>query len=1111
MKRIRKYLLTGGLPIVILATIGIALILGSRWLTASDAARKKITSEIARLTGGELHYEKLALHLLPLPHLTALQVDFQVPGNVSLETASLAIYPDLAALLSGSFELDDLVIVRPAVKVNLKSVTAKPDSRLQIARQKRLPETMATVFGALGKLGPVLAIEVRNGAVVLIRPGKPELKIEKIDMRLNSRGQVVDLDLDCRSDTSGKMAFKGSVNLETRNSHGRIKLEGLNARALLAELPSLPEITLSDTHSSLDVAFSTRAAEQVKATVICKIPEVRIQRQKRGLALQSVLLKGDIEADPGKLAWDIKALRIDSQGLDLGSSGTFTFGSRISPAVLELDAVGRRINVAAVARSFTDFAGDQAWVPTAFSVAREGQLTKATCHLAVRKTNGKWTVADLKATGQLTGGLITIPGADLDLKEVSGEVALDNQRVDFKQMHGRLLFGTFDQLDARIGWHQAATLGISASRGTLSLEAFIPWLTAFKGLQDIRKFISTADGNLNLTRLELAGPLASPAAWRIEVASDLENVTINSPELNGPLYISRGSASFKPQNLVYENIHLKYLDADAVTSCTLMGKPGHPERLDLSLDGTLGEQALTWIHGFKALPEHLRVKPPLTVRGMRLQWDDPSNVTVVGELSTAGGARAVADAAFAPGRWQINRFELNDGMSKISLKLTKSDQQIDLDYSGKLHKTTLDRLLKENRSLKGWVDGRLKASLNMKNPRSSAITGSLRGEGLIVRRLPVSPIEFERFSLDCRGKSARLESADIVFAGTPMRLEGTAGITEQAYTFDLDLTANSLDAAALSKIQQAPPPGAEKPGTQKKKDLPVNGIIRFKTPRFTFKDYTWSPAHADITVRSDTVKVAVTRADLCGISTPGTVTRTPDGLHLIFEPVAVQKNLQATWECLQDKPLRADIVYSLTGTIEARGPANDLVKNLRGDISFSSDNGMVYRANMLTKIFSFINLTEMFAGKVSGLNEKGFGYDALRSHAAIKAGSLNFDEILLDGHSMKISGLGTVNLVANTLDLNLLVAPLKTFDRVVKNMPVVGYITGGSVLSVPVSIKGSTADPQVVPLPPAAVGRGLMGILERTLKSPLKVVESLPKNDADREAQDAQEAESRKK
>ena len=440
---------------------------------------------------------------------------------------------------------------------------------------------MATVFGAMAKLGPDLAIKVRGGEVVLIRPGKPELTIEKIGVRLKSQGQVVTLDLDCRSDISGKVAFKGSVNLGTRNSHGRIKLDGLNARALLTELPVLPGVTLSDTRLSLDVAFSARATEQVKASVVCKVPDVQIRRQKRSLALKNVYLKGDIEADPAKLTWDIKTLKIESQGLDLGSSGTLSFGNRTNPATLALDAVGRRIDVAAVARSFTAFASDQAWVPTAFNVAREGRLTKATCHLAARKTNGKWAVADLKAAGQLTGGLITIPGADLDLQEVGGEVVLDNQQVDFKQMQGRLPFGTFDKLNARINWHQAATLWISTSRCTLVMEQFYPWLTAFKGLQNRLKIISTVDGDLNLTHLELDGPLTSPAAWKIEIASGIDDVTFTSPELNGPLHLSRGSASFKPPTLMYDNIHLKYLDADAVTSCTITRKAGGVFRISL--------------------------------------------------------------------------------------------------------------------------------------------------------------------------------------------------------------------------------------------------------------------------------------------------------------------------------------------------------------------------------------------------------------------------------------------------------------------------------------------------------------------------------------------------
>lgn len=1097
MKRIRKYLLYGSLAVVLLVAIGVGLILGSRWLTDSEAVRTRIAAETTRLTGGQLQYERLALHLLPLPHLTAEQVGFQIPGQVSLNTAALAIYPDFTALLTGAFELEDFVIDRPEIRVDLAPREKKTVVVEKVDVQKMLNQSLAAFFGALARLGPDLRVKVKEGRLTVRRPNKPKLNLDQINLHLRSRGQLVDLVVECVSPLSGDLAFKGMVNLASRSSSGRLAVESLNARALLAELPPLPGITISDTRLGMEVVFTIREAEKIEAQVSARLPNVRIQRQKRRLELQGIVLNGDIFADFKSLAWDIKTFKIASRNLEMESRGEFTYGRASQPSSVILDAVGRRIDIAAVARSFTEFVGDQGWVQTAFKVARAGTLTKATCHLEAHRAAKGWRVLQLRAGGILDQGLIFIPGAEMDLEDVSGEVLLVNQRVDFKQMKGRLPYGTFRKMDVYIDWHKAAQLGISTSRGTVELEKFYPWLVAFEGLQGLRKFVTTADGDVDLTRLDISGPLAKPAKWRIESAAGLRAVSFTSPELNGPLqlaqgYVDIGYAGINYRTLTLEKLQLQYLDANLTTTSKIMGKIGHPESMRLSLDGTIGEQAIRWGRRFFTLPQHLRIKPPLNLNTVDLMWDRNGSVSVRGEIATAGGTRAVADAAFAPGRWQVNRFELNDGLSDVSIKFTKADKQVELDYSGRLVKATLDRILEENKTLQGWVDGKLEASLDLENPRNANITGMLQGEGLVVRWLPVSALEFQRFTLECNGKNARLQSADLMLADTPLHLQGTAGITPEAYTFDLELTAESLDAAILAKIKKEPSDSPKKLKAPPRATPPINGSIRFKTPRFTYRDYTWKPLHANIAIQGDVINIAVTQAVLCGISTLGTARIEPGGLDLAFHPAAAEQDLQATWECLQDKPLRADGLYNLTGIVKSRGSTGELLQNLQGEIAFSSDTGMIHRANMLTKIFAFLNITEVFAGKVSGLREKGFGYDSIRAHTVIKSGVLDFDEILVDGHTMKISGEGAVNLVNETLDLNLLVAPLKTFDRMVKNMPVVGYITGGSVLSAPVRITGSTADPQVRPLPPAAVGRGLMGILERTLKAPLKVVESLP-------------------
>ncbi len=1093
MKRIRKYVLGGCLAAAILLVIGIVLFLGSRWLTASDAARQKIAAETVRLTGGILNYEKLTLHLLPLPHLTALQVDFQIPEKVSLETAALEIYPDWPALVRGAFELQDVVIVRPAARVEMARPTVADGVSAKAFPPGGLQETATMLFAALSRLGPDSKIKVKDGTVDLVRPDKPVLKIERINLRANRYAQMVTLDLSCRSQISGRLKFKGTVNIETRNSDGRFKLDGLNARALLAELPPLAGIGLSDTRLDLEVIYTSQAAEKVQARVACRIPEVRLTRKKESLVLQNAQLKGDIEADAQKLSWDINSFKVGSLDLDLDSEGTLVFGSRTRPATLSLNAVGWHIDVAAVARSFRKLAGDQAWVQTAFNVARAGVLTKTTCRLVARRVDDGWLVPQIRAAGRLDRGLIAIQDAELDLADVSGDVVLENQRVEFKQMRGRLSYGAFDKLDAWIDWHKTATLAVTAPRGTLDLSKFYPWLTGLEGLQHLQEFVYTAEGELALTQIELGGPLTSPSDWKIDIAAGVKEVLITSPQLGGPLHLSQGSAEFKSRELELKQVHAKYLDADMIISGKIIGDPGDPELLQLSLDGTAGEETLTWCRQWIKVPEYLRVKAPLKITGMNLQWDAQPQVTVKGAITTAGGVRLMTDAAFAPEHWQISRLELNDDSSHAFFKLIRAGQRVDLDYTGKLHKTTLDRIFNQNQILNGWIEGKLQASVDMRNLSASRLTGMLQGAGLVVPGPSKVPIEFQRFVLDGQGETVSLQAAELTVGGTPMHLRGTAGAgPRRSLTFDLDLAAESLDGALLKTIWETPTSRGVQPEARMKAELPIEGVVRFTTQRFTFKEYTWSPLDATITVQAENTKVAVTRADICGIATPGTIIYKAGEWNLAFKPAAKMKNLQTAWQCLQSRPLQADSVFNLIGNVASKGEPADLITNLRGDLSFSSDDGSIHRANILTKIFSLLNITEIFAGKTSGLGEKGFGYDAIRAHAAIKAGMLDFDNILLDGHAMKISGKGTVNLVDEMVDLTLLVAPLKTIDRLVKQVPVVGYITGGSILSVPVRIRGSASDPSVVLLPPAAVGRGLVGILERTLKVPLKVVEYLP-------------------
>jgi len=75
---------------------------------------------------------------------------------------------------------------------------------------------------------------------------------------------------------------------------------------------------------------------------------------------------------------------------------------------------------------------------------------------------------------------------------------------------------------------------------------------------------------------------------------------------------------------------------------------------------------------------------------------------------------------------------------------------------------------------------------------------------------------------------------------------------------------------------------------------------------------------------------------------------------------------------------------------------------------------------------------------------------------------------------MNLAANGDIDLVNDRLDITVLIAPFKTVDAVVKKIPLLGDILGGTLVTVPVRVHGPFKDPKVTPLPPSAIGEGLM-------------------------------------
>jgi uncharacterized protein YhdP len=188
---------------------------------------------------------------------------------------------------------------------------------------------------------------------------------------------------------------------------------------------------------------------------------------------------------------------------------------------------------------------------------------------------------------------------------------------------------------------------------------------------------------------------------------------------------------------------------------------------------------------------------------------------------------------------------------------------------------------------------------------------------------------------------------------------------------------------------------------------------------------------------------------------------------------------------------------SVNGSIESRGRSGDELKhNLKGDLDVQIADGRIYNvggAGFFTNLLAFISVNQLIDGEIPDLRRSDFRYKSMTSKLSFQDGIMRIEEGVLKSNAVNIVGSGDYGLTEKKMNLVLLVSPLTTVDWIVERIPLVGNILQGTLVAIPVGVKGPVADPRVVPLSPTAVGSRLGGILKRTLRTPFRILSPLVK------------------
>jgi len=164
------------------------------------------------------------------------------------------------------------------------------------------------------------------------------------------------------------------------------------------------------------------------------------------------------------------------------------------------------------------------------------------------------------------------------------------------------------------------------------------------------------------------------------------------------------------------------------------------------------------------------------------------------------------------------------------------------------------------------------------------------------------------------------------------------------------------------------------------------------------------------------------------------------------------------------------------------------LKNLRG--KFSIQNATLKELKVFNNLMAFINtIPSLLFLQNPNFSDKGY---------KIKNGEIEFikidniltlTRIVLNGYSADIFGKGYVDLKQNHIDLNLQISTLQNIDKIIKHIPLVGYIILGKdgKNSVSLKIEGNLSDPTVQTYLIKDIFQMPFNILKRTLNIPMQI------------------------
>lgn len=636
------------------------------------------------------------------------------------------------------------------------------------------------------------------------------------------------------------------------------------------------------------------------------------------------------------------------------------------------------------------------------------------------------------------------------------------------------------------------TAGVTA---TVSVDELYGWLRRQDALARSLQPIPKITGRATVTLNDLKGRLDKPAALAFDVSVEPHAVVVEATGWPAAT-VDGGTVRVTPAALQLERVGARVLDAKVVLSGRIDDYRNEKRRVDARVDdGAADHELIDWVWRRFELPRSVVPATPQRFSARRVQWRE-GKLDIAAQTQLANGPAVGVDLSLARGALDLRSVTIKDAASDATFSAATRGRLIDTTFKGKLASASVAALLKRAaHDYGGKLQGELRLTLDRDMQGRSEAHGRVIAENINLARLLPVPLRLERVDIDGAGDKLRVRELLVDWADQKATLRGE--IQRQAYGASIKAEVESpgivvdalLPASKAADTEQAAAPDDTTDASEPLKIWPlkVTGTLAVRAGFLQWRGFRVEPLRAEVVLDRERADLKVSEASVCGVAFPFSLVAVPGEMDAAVALSAQGQELGGVTRCLgQDKVVLTGN-FDLTAKLRAKGRPKELIQALDGPVQLHARDGEIKKFALLGNILSLKSVTSVLKKgvKVSG---EGFEYKRLALSGAFGKGAFAVEEMALDSPALGLAATGSVDLVGDKSRLTVLVAPFGRIDRLVRKVPIVGYVLGGALTSIPVGVSGDIRDPLVVPLGPSAITSELTGIFSRTLKLPAKLL-----------------------